>query len=292
MSDVIPLKSVSAVTVERVGAAAWRTGTAGYADVTMLAAYRTPDRLRARIAFHERFGGEQEDFHRWLFAHVGAPRAARVLEVGSGTSRLWAVNADEVPPGWRLTLTDISEGMLDATREVAADAGLSVGVLRVDVQDLPFADGSFDLAFANHMLYHLPDLDRGVAELRRVLTPGGLLVAATNGEAHLLELRELLAPLAGVVEAPGVGPLGFTLEEGAARLRSRFEHVETHRRDDAVLVDDPDVLLAYLRSLVYLPEHPDDALPTQLAAWEEGVRARLAGGPLTVRRSTGFFLAR
>ena len=51
-----------------------------------------------------------------------------------------------------------------------------------DVQALPFEDASFDTVVAAWMLYHVPDLDRGLAEIARVLCPGGQLVAVTNSE--------------------------------------------------------------------------------------------------------------
>ena len=83
-----------------------------------------------------------------------------------------------------------------------------------DVQELPFADGEFDVAIAAWMLYHVPDLERGVAELARVLRPGGRLVAATNSRFHLLELRELV----------GSGPstLKFSREDGEDHLARHF----------------------------------------------------------------------
>lgn len=259
----------------------------------MLEAYRTPDRLQARIAFHDRYAGAGEDFHRWLFSHAEAAADARVLEVGAGTSRLWGTNADRVPPGWRLTLTDVSEGMVEATLGVVADAGLSASVRLADVQSLPFGDGEFDLAFANHMLYHVRDLPRAVAELRRVLRPGGLLIAATNGAQHLSGLRELPVELADdAVTVVGSAGLSFTLENGGQELRRAFSDVVVLRRDDEVLADDPDLVLAYLRSMIYLPAEPSPTVAARLAAWEAGVRTRMAEGPLVVQRSSGFFLAR
>lgn len=274
-----------------------------------LEAYRTPDRLAARIEFHRRYPGAAPEFHEWLFTTVlgnGRPPAdARVLEVGAGTGKMWVTNACRVPPGWRLTATDLSAGMVAACRDSLANAGLTARTLEADVHDLPFAAGSFDLVFANHMLYHLTNRRRGLAELKRVLAPGGTLVAATNGRAHLSSLRSLVRPLLEEAErlndgrAPedetlgsvGAEPLGFTLEDGSEELERLFVEVETHRRDDSVRVGDPLVVLAYLRSMLYLPPNPSSRLTAVLAAWEERVRSAVSTAPLVVERSSGFFLA-
>jgi SAM-dependent methyltransferase len=90
-----------------------------------------------------------------------------------------------------------------------------------DVQALPFADGSFDVAVAAWMLYHVPDLDRAVSELARVLRPGGRLVALTNSAFHLQELRDLVGS--------GPSPSTFTSENGVEILSRSFARV---RRED------------------------------------------------------------
>jgi SAM-dependent methyltransferase len=76
--------------------------------------------------------------------------------------------------------------MVELTRARGVDA------LVGDVQELPFDDGEFDVAVANHMLYHVPDLDRALRELVRVLRPGGRLVATTNGVRGLGEMWDLV----------------------------------------------------------------------------------------------------
>jgi len=67
--------------------------------------------------------------------------------------------------------------MLAAAR---SRAGSHVFLIAGDAQWLPFADASFDCILAMHMLYHVPDRDLAIAEMRRVLRPGGVLLALTN----------------------------------------------------------------------------------------------------------------
>ena len=51
----------------------------------------------------------------------------------------------------------------------------------IDIQDIPFADHEFDAVIANMMLYHVPDLQKGLREVKRVLKPDGTFYCATYG---------------------------------------------------------------------------------------------------------------
>ena len=79
--------------------------------------------------------------------------------------------------GAQVVAVDISPRMVELTRARGIDVHLA------DVQSLPFADGEFDCVAANWVLYHVPDLDRGLSELERVIGRGGRLIAATLGAA-------------------------------------------------------------------------------------------------------------
>jgi ubiquinone/menaquinone biosynthesis C-methylase UbiE len=94
------------------------------------------------------------------------------LEIGAGTGyfSLHLLMAGVVR---RVTCTDISPGMLDALRANARRLDLDVQAVACDAEDLPFADGTFDLVLGHAVLHHLPDLDRAFRELHRVLRPGG-----------------------------------------------------------------------------------------------------------------------
>lgn len=259
--------------------------------------YGTPARLQARIAVHAFGPRDAEDFHAWLWRHAALPTAvpadAAVLEVGVGTARMWSALAERVPPGWRLTLSDRSAGMVDAARAALIELGHAATCRVADVSALPFDDAAFDLVFANHMLYHVPDLPRAVAELRRVLRPGGRLVAATNGDAHLHELAELLDDVRGTLPAVRVDRphrLTFSLENGAATLAAAFDHVARHERADALVLADPELVVRYVLSMAYAPDAPTaHALADRT---RDRVAARLAAGPLRVRRVSGAFVAR
>ena len=259
--------------------------------------YAAPTRLQARIALHGFGSADAEDFHRWLWRVAVRPADLRadatVLEVGVGSGRMWRAVADLVPPGWRLTLTDRSPGMVAATRAALADGGPAAEVDVADAIALPFEDGAFDLAFANHMLYHLPDPGRAAAELRRVVRPGGRLVAATNGDGHLAEVVVLLGELAAAwpdlrVDTPE--RLSFRLENGADVLGGAFVDVARHDHPAVLRVDDATALARYLASMTYAP---DAAAAAAVVGWIQIQAARaVAAGPLVVRQRSGAFVAR
>lgn len=153
--------------------------------------YATNANLRARIALHDRYSRTPVHYPHWIFDGYGFGDEADVLEVGCGDGNIWRENLDRIPPGWRLTLTDLSPGMVDAAR---AALGERAEYAVADVQELPFPDESFDAVVANHMLFHVEDRPRALAEIARVLRPGGSFRATVIGLDHIREIRELVPP--------------------------------------------------------------------------------------------------
>jgi SAM-dependent methyltransferase len=203
--------------------------------------YATDANLRARITLHQRFSTAKEDWHRWLFDRVAPAPGARILEVGCGPAEFWRRNIDRIDPTWRLMLTDLSPGMVEAAREVLHDrAEYDVA----DVQELPFADESFDVVLASHMLYHAPDRPRALAEIRRVLVPGGVLHAAANGDGHMRQLDELVGD---EWDFTRLGDL-FGLESGVPQLEAFFVDVRVERQESGLEVTEVEPLVAYVAS--------------------------------------------
>jgi SAM-dependent methyltransferase len=99
---------------------------------------------------------------------------AHGLEIGAGTG-YFCLNMLQLGLIERGTATDISTGMLDVLEASAGQLGLAVETAHADAEDLPADDVSVDLVFGHAVLHHLPNLERALAEVRRVLRPGGTL---------------------------------------------------------------------------------------------------------------------
>lgn len=113
---------------------------------------------------------------RLLFADGRQWAASRarghVLEVAIGTGR----NLPHYPPGTHVTGIDVSSAMIDVARSRADRTGAHVDLHVADAQHLPFGDDSFDTVVATLALCSIPDDTAAVAEIARVLRPGGALV--------------------------------------------------------------------------------------------------------------------
>ena len=166
-----------------------------------------------------------------LVETIVATRPHSVVEIGCGTGHLARSILDALP-GVDYLATDLSPAMVRS----ATSLGVPAAVARADA--LPVPDRSSDVAVAAWMLYHVPDVDAVLRELRRVLRPGGLLVVATNGEHHLADL----------LREAGGEPLvtDFTAEAAAPLLRRHFDEVSQRDIETRATFDDHAAAAGYL----------------------------------------------
>ena len=220
--------------------------------------YETEARFERRSLYGSAvYLGRDPREHALLALHES--RLRRLLDAGCGTGE-FAERARRVL-GLEVVGVDQSDRMVALTRARGLEAHVA------DVESLPFADGAFDAVSATWMLYHVPDLDRGLAELARVLRPGGRLVAITNSEWHLEELwgRDEDA--------------SFSAENGTQALRRRFARVERRDVHGAAVFASRDALRGYLSGFELL--HGRD----------ETDRAEQLEVPLRVTTRNAVFLA-
>lgn len=131
--------------------------------------------------WERRFFGE--DNRSWACNRA----VGEVLEVAVGTG----LNLPLYEPSQSVVGIDISPAMLEIARQRALDAGREVELREGDAQDLPFVDGSFDSVVCTFSLCNIPDTDRALAEMNRVLREDGSLVLVDHIRSSSTPLRWL-----------------------------------------------------------------------------------------------------
>lgn len=255
--------------------------------------YQTSANLDARIALHARFSVNPYPWMRWVFDHLTLPSVCRVLELGAGTGSLWLSNQDRIPEGWEITLSDLSPGMLARAREALSAVAHPFALEVVDAQAIPYEDGAFDAVIANHMLYHVPDLPHALAELRRVLKPGGMLFASTVGERHMAELWALLRLVCPRILKTEIQKVtsSFNLETGIGQLYERFGELRLFEYEDSLRVTEVVPLMAYILSSQNLQEQP--LSEAELSALRAEITERItAEGAIHITKTSCLFAAR
>lgn len=148
------------------------------------------------------------------FADFPAASGKRVLEVGVG---LGADHQRLAEAGARLSGLDLTERAIDHTRRRLAAFGLTSDLAVGDAENLPFPDSTFDLVYSWGVLHHSPDTPKAIAEVHRVLKPGGearvmiyykwsmigLMLWLRYGLARLRPFTSLASLYAEYLESPG-----------------------------------------------------------------------------------------
>ncbi len=258
-------------------------------EYLLAAQYRDASNVNARIQLHERFSINRYGWHRWIFDQFQLAPESRILEVGCGPGGLWSPNLSRIPPGWAVTLSDFSPGMVQAARQALQASRRPFEYAVVDAQALPFGDASHDAVIANHMLYHVPDRSRALAEMRRVLKPGGRFYASTIGKTHMQELHELVFRFAPSSAPPGKNPFEvFALENGLDQVAQWFSGVALCRYEDALVITEAAPLVDYILSSIRW----FNLLGDKTAELTQFVERELAAhGAIRVTKDSGLFTA-
>lgn len=211
--------------------------------------YSNSSNLEARIQVHKKYSTNKLDWSSWVFNQIDFRQDYKVLELGSGTGGLWISNKEDIPY-MEIVITDISEGMLQTASSNLESINSNMTFNIVNAEKIPYDDNSFDIIIANHMLYHVRDINMAISEIKRVLKSNGTLYATTMGNENMRNLERLLIEFDNRIQFPGNEMAGrFGLESGEIVLRQYFEKVECRRYEDALLINEVQPLFDYILSL-------------------------------------------
>jgi ubiquinone/menaquinone biosynthesis C-methylase UbiE len=252
--------------------------------------YVDPSNLNARIRLHQLYSTNPQELQHWMFDKMleNTPEQARILVLGGGTGLFWQKNAERISAGWEITVSDLSQGMLDDAQKNLKDIVGNFDFRVIDAQEIPFGDNTFDIVTAHFMLYHVPDRVRAIAEIRRVLKPDGYLHAVTLGENHLRELYELAHEIIPERILPrNTASNAFRLENGAEQILGSFGKVSLARHDCDLKVTELQPLVDYALSLDSI-----EADDKRLGTFKNTLRQIFGrDGSIHISKDAGLFIA-
>ncbi|HAI59979.1 MAG TPA: malonyl-[acyl-carrier protein] O-methyltransferase BioC [Xanthomonadaceae bacterium] len=178
---------------------------------------------------------------------------ARVLDLGSGPGSAAAALKARWGRKSDVVAMDLALPML---REARAKSRFwrPIHTVQGDAQALPFADAAFDLVFSNLCLQWVADLPRALAELRRVMREGGLLLFSTFGPATLIELREAYAQNA---LPPPLSAFAAIQQVGDALIAQGFRNPVIERDTYTLTYADTPALMRELKAIGATDARPD-----------------------------------
>ena len=217
------------------------------ADQSLKTQYLNSTNVAARIRLHSEYSVNQEGWFPWLYRMSEIQDGMNILEIGCGNGALWLENMNYIPPHVHITLSDISDGMLRDARNSINDERFSFSCF--NAENIPFEDESFDVVYANHMLFYCENIDLVLKECHRVLKKSGKLICSTYSKRHMKEITELVQEFdKDIVLSSDVLYERFGLDNGNNILNRYFDSVECIRYEDSIEISDSEPLINYIVS--------------------------------------------
>ena len=211
--------------------------------------YSDDKNLAARLKLHAKHSTNKQGFGSWLREKYVFSENYRILELGCGNGAQWENKIDVLPKGCNITLSDLSDGMVNAVKE-KYEKHQSFAFKQIDIQDINFPDETFDVVVANHMLYHVPDLVKAFSEVKRVLKVGGKIYAATNGNRGLIPfLHEVFKRFDPDTKA-FTHQVSFVLQNGYEMLIKHFSDVKRLDYEDSLSITETQDLMDWIKSTI------------------------------------------
>lgn len=216
--------------------------------------YIKRDTLSTRVNIHEKYSINKYGWNNWVFDQYNIKENYKILEFGCGTGNIWKDKDKILPNNIEIILTDISPLMVEKTKEKLCSNKI-FNIQIMDIQNTPFQDNCFDIIIANHMLYHVSDIEKAIYEVKRILKNDGIFYATTVGKNHLNQLEIIYRIYNEFAKFSYSSKLSFILENGIEILNKYFKEIEIKRYEDSLEVTNTKDLMDYICSYNNIPEN-------------------------------------
>ncbi len=241
-----------------------------------------------------------EPFAVDLVSKINWTGVSRVLELACGSGRLTGQVAQRMPIGVTITATDLSTDMLSVAKTRVANDRITW--TQADMMDLPYEDEHFDLIVCQFALMLVPDQLKALAEMYRVLKPGGKVIFSTWADLHYNKLWAIgdHVLMAAIGKSPmHANPGPFALDNAAVVL-SLLQQTGFTVPQYTIVTDTGEIDTAQQAAFGFLyglpiglfiqKENPDQ-LPVILQTLEEKLKSELGEHPLRVPQMALLFEA-
>lgn len=247
--------------------------------------YKNSNNLNVRISLHDQFSTNKTGWFNWLFNQIDFSNVNRLLEIGCGNGKFWENRSIDLRSR-EIFLSDISEGMV---HEVRKKLGKDYNCIVADCQAIPFKDGYFDSFIANHVLFYIQNLEKGLSEICRVLKDNGIFYCSTYGKEHMKEITELVQSFDSRVELSQNRLFDiFGIENGEIILKKYFKSVQFIPYEDSLIVNQAQPLVDYIMSC---HGNQNEILGPKISKFKEYVESIISkNGSITITKQAGLFI--
>jgi len=250
--------------------------------------YSDDKNLSIRSNLHLKYSTNKKGLFPWLFEQYQFEDNQNILELGCGNGAQWEGRIESLPGGCNLVLSDFSKGMVDIVREKYKPYK-NVSCKQIDIQNIDYPDETFDVAIANHMLYHVPDLSKAISEVNRVLKKDGIFYCTTNGNggmwAYIANAIQQFDPEAKT----HFQGFSFNLQNGEEILREYFSTVQRIDYEDSLLITNTKDLINWVKSAITFSGFPEVLFDKLFDSFE---KIRKRDGAIHIPKEAGLFISK
>lgn len=212
--------------------------------------YNSDENLNLRTNLHS-YNINKIDWDKWCFQKMNLIKCSKILELGCGVGKLWIKNQNFIDKNSEIILSDFSTNMLKCAKNNLKNLDYKFNYKKINAEDIPYDDESFDVVIAEHMLYFVTDIEKALSEIKRVLKPNGIFYVTTNSCNSMIELNKLAEKFDPNLDINNNGLSSrFDLENGEKMLKKYFNNIELDILEGKIIVDKAEPVVSYKASTI------------------------------------------